>query len=168
MGLHLFLSLSPKILSLSSRVLLPLHLIHTNTAALENAPKLSSKRRKRDTEKRRREKRRERISRTISSTQTLSCLPVIKVLSSGARKVPLRCDDCWGRERERLTLYAVCHCNNSDTLRIIKPFTFFQMDHLNLLTVVIMHYMTIRQNLNCRSGNRTTFLRFVPKATAIF
>lgn len=116
--------------------------------------------RKRDTEKRRGEKGRERISRSISSTQTLSCPPVIKVLSSGASKVPLRWDDCWGRKKERLTLYAVCHCNNSDTLRIIKPFTFFQMDHLNLLAVVIMRSMTIKQNLNRRSC-RITFLRFV-------
>lgn len=123
-------SLSPKILSLSTRLLLALHLMHINTAALENAPKLSSKERKRDMEKRRRKKWRERISRTISSTQTLSCPPVIKVLSSGASKVPLRWDDCWG-ERERLTLYAVCHRNNSDTLGIIKYSTFFQMDHLN-------------------------------------
>lgn len=98
------LPLSPKILSLSSHVLLPLHLIHTNTAMLENAPKLSSKERKRDTEKRRREKGRERISRTISSTQTLSCPPVIKVLSLGASKVALRWDDCWGRERTTYSL----------------------------------------------------------------
>jgi len=42
------------------------------------------------------------------------------------------------------------------------------MDHLNLHAVVIMHYMTITQNLNCRSDNRTTFLRCIPKATDIF
>lgn len=87
-----------------SHLFLALHLMHTNTAALENAPKLSSKERKRDTEERRRKKGRERISRTVSSTQTLSCPPVIKVLSSGASKVPLRWDDCWGREREAYSL----------------------------------------------------------------
>lgn len=61
-----------------------------------------------------------------------------------------------GGERERLTLYAVCHRNNSDTLGIIKHSTFFQMDHLNLLNVVIMRYMTIKQKpaLEVRQPNK--------------
>lgn len=80
-------------------IALSLHLVHIDMLALKNAPKLSSRERKRETERDEERKGRKRISRTIFSSRTHSCPPVIGVLSLGASKVLLKWDDCWGKER---------------------------------------------------------------------